>query len=578
MPHTRVGHDHQRQIGQVFIGSSAGLVQRQIRGPLVERPWKLMLPMMQRDVKSSDAFRWTAIVGAFIVLALIAFVRIRLLDVPLERDEGEYAYIAQLMLDGIPPYRDAYTMKFPGTAMMYALFMAFFGRTPAGIHLGLFIVNMLCMILVYRLGRRTGDRETALIASGFYGVLSLSQSVSGIHAHATHFVILFVLAGLLTLLRSFEPDGKYWLSASGICFGTAILMKQHAAVFALLGAVLLTIEVRRTHGGSIWNKVRVLLLFTITVAAPLALLAVAMWYFGLFKMFYFWTAQYAFQYAVQIPPEEGAQLFIYYASGIVGNQLAIWFLAAIGCCSLLAKRESRSEHRFMSVLAVFSFLAITPGLVFRQHYFILALPAVALLAAEGLSLARFIIYSRWIPGAVLAVAVGFGMYAEQDYLFTLSPNEVTRATYGKNPFPEARMVADLIAQRTTEEDRILVLGSEPEIYFYANRRAATGHIYMYGLMENQPFASVMQDEMIDQVERMRPRYIVYANVSASWGLTDSSITRVLTWAQNYLGRSYEIVGYVETLDPEMPVFVPANNLNRYGILSDSYLALYKRIS
>ena len=140
------------------------------------------------------------------------------------------------------------------------------------------------------------------------------------------------------------------------------------------------------------------------------------------------------------------------------------------------------------------------------------------------------------------------------------------------------MVADLIAQRTTEEDRILVLGSEPEIYFYANRRAATGHIYMYGLMENQPFASVMQDEMIDQVERMRPRYIVYANVSASWGLTDSSITRVLTWAQNYLGRSYEIVGYVETLDPEMPVFVPANNLNRYGILSDSYLALYKRIS
>ncbi len=43
-----------------------------------------------------------------IVLALIllatALIRIRLLPTPLERDEGEYAYAGQLMLQGIPPY------------------------------------------------------------------------------------------------------------------------------------------------------------------------------------------------------------------------------------------------------------------------------------------------------------------------------------------------------------------------------------------------------------------------------------------------------------------------------------------
>ena len=41
---------------------------------------------------------------ALVVLGAAA-IRIRLLDIPLERDEGEYAYTAQLMLQGIPPYK-----------------------------------------------------------------------------------------------------------------------------------------------------------------------------------------------------------------------------------------------------------------------------------------------------------------------------------------------------------------------------------------------------------------------------------------------------------------------------------------
>jgi len=62
----------------------------------------------------------------------VAFVRLRLLNFPLERDEGEYAYAGQLILQGIPPYELAYNMKFPGTYLAYAFIMALFGQTPAG--------------------------------------------------------------------------------------------------------------------------------------------------------------------------------------------------------------------------------------------------------------------------------------------------------------------------------------------------------------------------------------------------------------------------------------------------------------
>ncbi len=66
-----------------------------------------------------------------LVVLLAAFIRYRLLDMPLERDEGEYAYAGQLILQGIPPYELAYNMKLPGTYYAYALGMAVFGQTTA---------------------------------------------------------------------------------------------------------------------------------------------------------------------------------------------------------------------------------------------------------------------------------------------------------------------------------------------------------------------------------------------------------------------------------------------------------------
>src|SRR2546427_12321482 len=46
-----------------------------------------------------------------LVILLFSLVRIRLRDMPLERDEGEYAYAGQLILEGVPPYQLAYNMK-----------------------------------------------------------------------------------------------------------------------------------------------------------------------------------------------------------------------------------------------------------------------------------------------------------------------------------------------------------------------------------------------------------------------------------------------------------------------------------
>jgi 4-amino-4-deoxy-L-arabinose transferase-like glycosyltransferase len=142
-----------------------------------------------------------------IILALlfVAAVRFRLRDMPLERDEGEYAYAGQLMLHGIPPYKEAYNMKLPGTYAAYALIMALFGQSPAGIHVGVLLVNLASIILMFLLGRALLDEAAGVVAAVSFALLSLSPAVLGLAGHATHFVVLPALGGILLLVRAVNP-------------------------------------------------------------------------------------------------------------------------------------------------------------------------------------------------------------------------------------------------------------------------------------------------------------------------------------------------------------------------------------
>src|ERR1051326_6227468 len=103
---------------------------------------------------------------------LFGAIRWRLRDMPLERDEGEYAYAGQLLLQGIPPYQLAYNMKLPGTYFAYAAILAVFGQTSSGIHLGLLVVNAATILLVFLLAARLLGTLAGAVAAITYAVLS----------------------------------------------------------------------------------------------------------------------------------------------------------------------------------------------------------------------------------------------------------------------------------------------------------------------------------------------------------------------------------------------------------------------
>jgi len=518
-----------------------------------------------------------------VILAFSGYVRIRLLSVPLERDEGEFAYFAQLILHGVPPYLDAYTLKLPGAALMYALFMLMFGQSAWGIHLGLLVVNALTVIMVFLLGRRLFGSGAGATAAAAYAVLSLSQGVYGVFAHATHFVVLFALAGYLLLMRALERGRTVTLLCSGLCFGLAILMKQHGIFFAVFALLYFLWERRKFFRGEWQRPIRDGLLFAAAIVFPFG--ACSLWLFmsGAFGKFWFWTFQYAREYVSSESLHSGARNFQRLFGRIVETSLYLWALAGIGLVLLFADREAARGRLFAAGLLFFSFLAICPGLYFRRHYFIMLLPAIALLIGVAAGSARNVLARRgmgrlsWgIPALLFLAIASYSVYQEREFFFSMDLDTASRMTYGDNPFPESVQVAQYIRAHSSPNDRIAVLGSEPQIYFYSGRLSATGHIYMYGLMENQKYAPVMQQELIREVESARPKFIVFVNVRSSWIIRPESQTLIFDWAKSYLEENYVRVGIVDILQ-DQTIYLWDDDAVGYSPRSAAFLEVYRRI-
>jgi hypothetical protein len=469
-------------------------------------------------------------------------IRIRLLNLPLERDEGEYAHAGQLMLHGIAPYKLAYNMKFPGTYAAYAMIMSVFGQTTVGVHLGLLLVNLATVGLVLLIGLRLVNWETGLAAATTYVVLAINPAVMGLAAHATHFVILFALAGLLLLLRDTSSSSFARIFTSGLFLGVAVLMKQPGIIFLMFGFFWLLYRERKQPLPRI---LFILAIFTFGALLSLIIATGAVWFAGTLGSCWFWCVQYARVYGTSISIIQGWNLLLSTLPFVIGGCWPIWLLSVAGLVIALAN-PAKFRPLFLVGLTIASALAVSMGLYFRQHYFVMLLPALSLFAGVTAAYAAATpqVITRVIALAIFAICVVFPVATRAEYFFRMSPIDACRFRYGENPFPEAIKVADFLRENSRPEERLFVLGSEPEIYFYSGRQSATGFIYMYPLMEEQRFALQMQQQMIEEVEKNRPRFIVFVSTPMSWRAAAGSERVLFQWADHYVNENYRPVGLV----------------------------------
>ncbi|MFP8872487.1 MAG: glycosyltransferase family 39 protein [Myxococcota bacterium] len=512
---------------------------------------------------------------------MAALLRFRLLSVPFERDEGEYAYAGQLILQGIVPYDLAYTMKLPGVSGIYAMMMLVLGQTHESIHLGLLIVNAITIVLVFALGKKLIGPLAGVAGAAFFAVASTLSSVQGLWANTEHFVLPFALAGILTYLRWLSDQRNRFLVLAGVFLGTAILMKQHGTAFFAFVFVCLAWELFVSRTGHWHPVVRPIASLVGGAVLPIAITALVVLALGNFDKFIFWTTEYATTYASGNGLERGWFNFARKASPLWHEARAIGLMAVIAPICLDWSHRGRTRSTMLCLFALFSFLAICPGLFFRPHYFIMLLPAVGLLAGASLDRCyRLLVESRQnalfrsVPALVAIAIVAITLLVNQDYLIHASPEQVVRKTYGLNPFSEALAIGTWLKENTEEDETIAVLGSEPQIYFYAKRKSATGYIYTYPLMEDQPMAKTMQEEMAREIETAAPRHVVWVHDVNSWAPTKKSVTHIFDWF-NEFQANYRVVGWSEARPKGSHVYW--GSPTTWPPTSASWIGVYERL-
>lgn len=518
---------------------------------------------------------WVVLLGAVIVTG---WVRWRMLGASLERDEGGYAYMARELIRGVPPFVSGYSMHMPVLYLIYAGFFLLFGETAEAIRTGLWIVNLATAAGIFLCSRRLMNGRAGIFAAAFFLLLSAGRWVDGLNANSEHFVIAFTVWGLFLALgpdRKSENGSPVRDYLPGLMLGLAFLTKQTAVVFAV--PVLLA---QLFNGNATDPRERLVSFVRFAAGWSLPVVAVFLWMAADsdFERFWFWTFTYPLFYGVSAP-RDGALAWM--SKSFVRTALpmaGIWLLAGAGIFFLFRRGTSGLS---VLLLLVMSLLAVMQGFYFRPHYFLYLAPPLALLAGLFLAGVEPAVARRTSASAAVialsAVAAAVVAHAGATHRrpwFRLTPDEYIRLAYTTNPFPESPRVAEWIRGVTAPGAKVAILGSEPQILFYADRQSASPYIYTYALVERAQFALEMQQEMAVQIEAAHPDVLVAVSGYASWAAAPGAPDYLFHWLDTYLAN-YEKSGVVDIIDYRDTVYVFGEAAKTYvprkGFRMDLYL-------
>ncbi len=479
-------------------------------------------------------------------------------------------------------------MKLPGTPFMYAIFMFVFGHTNTGVHLGLLFINAGTMYFLFQAFKKIFNPILGLSTAIIYGFMALNNVFIGFAAHATHFICFFSSVALL-FLASFMESGKIWkIILSGLFFGMAFLMKQQAIFLILFGVIFLFMYLNTEKKRNLAGIIKKIFAFGLGVITPYCIVVLIVIVSGEFHTFLLWTVEYASQYEKVKATHDVTVMEIigaYFKSTFIpawDSLYYIWIIASGGVLTLSWSPYSRLQKLFVLLYLISSTCMVSAGFYFRQHYYIVILPVLGLLSGIFLEFVikqgqkRIgILKSPNVIFIFLSLLISFNIYTNRKYYFSYTPLMVCNSSYWGNPFDIAQEISKYIKDNTNDSDKIAVLGSEPEIYFYANRIAATGYLYTYPLVENQPYNEIMQEQMIGEIEKNKPVIVIFSDVLFSWMAEDGTPQAIFQWWENYK-TGYTIVGIADFFQHGGWKFYGNDNMSSRVSGADGTLIIYRR--
>jgi hypothetical protein len=491
------------------------------------------------------------------LVLITAAVRIPLLGIPLERDEGEYAYIAWRLGHHELPYRDWVDQKPPAIFWVYRAALALPMDPIRAVHLAALVFSAASACALFFLALRFVNRFWAFIGAAVLILLSADPWIQGQASNTEIFMLLPLILAQVAFFRAIEHSDRNRMSIllCGALIGVAIAFKQVAAVnwFFLVAIFPMFTRSEKRWRDSLWFAVW-------SAAGVFGVAAIAALYFwirhGLSELVNN-VFTHNLEYVGAMTWSDRAHFCADTLTRLSSTELLVWVFAFIGLMALFSTRRFRWLG-FLGGWLIASAIGISASGYFFAHYFQQWLPAIVLMSifgAQWLSEFTFWKTSR-IPCAVLAMLlVILPVKTFWPFWFSYSPADAVRKIYPGNFFAEMPAFAERIAKVTAPDQRVFAFAAEPEVLFYARRISASRYIFLFPLYG--PYRNIREKQISTTEEIQRNVPVAAAYVPNQLFFAPETDQYFTEWSLSYFKEHFAVDTWLTKETETSAALVPA---------------------
>jgi 4-amino-4-deoxy-L-arabinose transferase-like glycosyltransferase len=471
------------------------------------------------------------------ILALTFYLRLTFFGQYIDGDVGNMGYLAWRMAEGEVLIDLEGPGKPPLYPMLYAVFIHLFGASVLGLKMFGTIFVLLSVFAIYWLTRQIYGKQVGLLASLLFGVFSSGPIIEGGTVNLETVLHLPYILATGLFIKASMSGGRRWYFLAGLLAAMATLVKQ---VGGVLFFVFLCYGIREwwRSSPSLSKKKWVYRYLLLGIGALLPLAGLIIFYqfhgYTLAELYESMVAsnlryiQRGHEYTKLL------QLFYLTMKDMLSENGILWVGTMLAAAHLgwgIWRGKERAGDRILLWWAFWSFAVLWVTGTFFWHYFLQIVAPFSVLTAYGIvatwrwtkslsSLPRIMAQGAW--AIILLIMVFFLVKTDYKYFFSYTPveqtvfqHELSKGKYYGYGFYNVvqQEIAHYIRVHTDPTDTIYVWGISPQIYFLAQRKAATRywtHANMSMLVTKNALKALQAcaHTVMEDLRRSSPAYIV----------------------------------------------------------------------